>query len=163
MDRSLVVSADGKYRSGKVCYDSDELSLWTLTERNSAGRGSLLLNTVQLEVADDGTIDEIWGYNPERSWTRRNLNLPKASTCKIWVRDYLQMERGVGYRVEGEWIDYFDETNQLLCIDSGKKGQRVVKVLSNAFLEIDAKGMLSRVWIELIMHRHADQAGTLLS
>ena len=120
------VATDAPPVQGQPYYAAEDYALgFKITPeelQQCAGRGgrtSLLIGTVQLEVAiDNSRCLYVWRYSPMAGWIRSSLTAPQAppGSLKVIVGDPL--ERGISIGLE-EMVPIstcFDPTSGWLCV-----------------------------------------------
>jgi hypothetical protein len=66
----------------------------------------------------DHTICGISGYNPKENWIEKKLVFPKAISGQLKLTNKEQILIGSAITYNREWLTFFDETSNVICIGS---------------------------------------------
>lgn len=135
-----------KPTDGRLVYRSTDHSL-DVEPRRSTGIASLLVNDVQIGVAEDGTLLHVWGYCPRESWREAKLRAPTASLSKLQIPN-IDIVPGASKRLNSSkrWDITFDTSSGWLCIGNASSGGEAVAFAPGAIAVMEA-GELTALWL----------------
>lgn len=94
VEGDFVAVFDLVYRSMDYSFDVDP--------KPQGGGSSVVVNDLQLEVAEDGRVMYVWGLCPHTSWTKDALRPPQAHKAILLARPPGNATPGVSMRINRE-------------------------------------------------------------
>lgn len=117
---------DGKPVSGRLIYRRSDHS-FDVEPMPAKGVASLLINDIQIEVDEDGSLIYVWGLCPQESWATGRVDPPETSSGRLHYVGGAVVP-GISKRLNAgnRWSILHDPSSRWLCVgDQSSKGERV--------------------------------------
>jgi hypothetical protein len=114
------------------------------------GVASLLVNELQIEVDEAGSLMYVWGYCPHESWISEPLNEPLHSRGGLQLDSEILVP-GVSKQINEErWPVRFDETSGWLCIGDHAECDDLIAFSPGACAAVRT-GKLVALWLQPVL------------
>ncbi|WP_153242621.1 hypothetical protein [Frateuria defendens] len=114
------------------------------------GTGSILIDTLQLEVcADTGRVLFPWGLFPYTKWRKADIFVPESTSGELFLDDVSSVVVGAGVGLPGaeEWLVRFDDQSGWICVGSGDKAGNFIEFATNVVASLN-DGRLTGLWLK---------------
>lgn len=142
---------EGRSTPGQLVYRPDEYSFdfTGAGGRRPPGGRSLLVNDLQLEMAESGAVLYAWGLAPQTEWQARPLEVPKASSGGLLASPTRWPALGASVRVNWDrWPTYHDPDSGWICIGQHRSaGSAIVEYASGCMAVVDGDRLVA-VWLK---------------
>jgi hypothetical protein len=111
------------------------------------GVTSLQVNTVQIEMDEDGRLLYVWGYCPHESWDAAMLTAPAAKLGRLqYIGRDVVPGVSISLNADRHWGVGHDSTSRWLCIGDGSARGEMVAFAPGA-IAVLKEGELIALWL----------------
>lgn len=109
----------------------------------------MLVNDLQLEIDEDGTVLYPWGLAPETEWQVRSLGRPKPSPGLLTASPTRRLPVGASVRVNWDrWPTYHDPDAGWICIGEHQAHSSAVVEFASGCTAVLDDDRLVAVWLK---------------
>jgi len=139
-----------KLISWRVVYSPEEYSFDTILRKTQGEGLVLMINDVNLNVANSGEIVSLWGVCPHPSWVVKVLTLPKFANGIVKYAVANGLIPGISKRINTDqrWITYVDPSSGWVCIDSKENATIAIQIAENVILELNGNCNIAKLWLK---------------
>ena len=137
---------DGEPIPGRLVYRRSDRAL-DVEPRPSGGGSSLQLNTVQIEIDEEGRLLYVWGYCPHESWEPATLDAPAATPGRLQYVGWATL-RGASIQLNADtgWVVGYDSSSQWLCLGDASAHAEMIAFAPGAVAALNEKKMVA-LWL----------------
>lgn len=107
----------------------------------------LALNKLNLTVADENKVVQVWGFCGYGEWLKADSNVPQYRKGILKVVD--DLEPGFSYGVNNDdWPVYVNEKTGWVCVGNPEKLGQAVEFMSNCVAVVDNSNELLSLWLK---------------
>lgn len=131
-----------------LTYDFEDLSFETQPITNIVSY-DLVLNNLNLTVADDNIVTQLWGFCGSFNWINGDYRVPESKRGELKVIDSL--EPGFSYKLTNEDCPvYLNIQTNWICIGNPNQIGNSVEFINNCIAVIDERNEFISLWLKPI-------------
>lgn len=138
-------------QKGELLYLKDEYSIFFVENKHINALTSLVINTLEIMVAEEGVLSRVQGYFPILSWKNRSLPIFQSQEASIYVDDKsfnIEKNIGIGQSISKEWPIYYDENTGFIFIGKNiDQALDCVEFCTGCYLSI-CDGYINGLWLK---------------
>ena len=108
---------------------------------------TIQVNYLNLTVAEDNRIVQVWGYSPYESWEKSSFVVPESKKGNLMVATELEPGFTYGLIKNGEWPIYVNKSTGWVCLGNFEKKEEAIEFISDCIAVVE-NGYLVSLWLK---------------